>query len=95
MQKQKFTTALTLTTEITTPGNYSMKFPASKIVRASDEAEFAGGDFVFEVKEAGDETAIDAAAADAEAVIYDLSGRRVKEITVKGIYIVNGKKVIK
>ena len=31
----------------------------------------------------------------AEPAIYDLSGRRVKEITVKGIYIVNGKKVIK
>lgn len=40
-------------------------------------------------------TAIDAVAADADAVIYDLSGRRVKEITVKGIYIVNGKKVIR
>ncbi|MBO7302283.1 MAG: chitobiase/beta-hexosaminidase C-terminal domain-containing protein [Bacteroidaceae bacterium] len=86
---------LTLTEPITTPDTYRLNFPAGKIVRASDKAEFAGGQFVFEVKEVGDETAIDAAAADAEAVIYDLSGRRVKEITVKGIYIVNGKKVIK
>ena len=31
---------------------------------------------------------------DADAVIYDLSGRRVNVMT-KGIYIVNGKKVIK
>ena len=30
-----------------------------------------------------------------ETVIYDLAGRRVNAITVKGVYIVNGKKVIK
>ena len=30
----------------------------------------------------------------AEAVIYDLSGRRINEITEAGIYIVNGKKVL-
>lgn len=30
-----------------------------------------------------------------DVVIFDLSGRRVNEITEKGIYIVNGKKVIK
>ena len=30
----------------------------------------------------------------AEAVIYDLSGRRINEITEGGIYIVNGKKVL-
>ena len=86
---------LTLTEPITTPDTYTLRFPAGKIVRKSDEAEFAGGEFVFEVKEVEDATAIDAVAADADAVIYDLSGRRVKEITVKGIYIVNGKKVIK
>ena len=33
-------------------------------------------------------------AADEKAVIYDLSGRRVSKAT-KGIYIINGKKVIK
>ena len=86
---------LTLTEPITTPDTYRLNFPANKIVRASDKKEFAGGTFVFEVKEVEDATAIDAVAADADAVIYDLSGRRVKEITVKGIYIVNGKKVIK
>ena len=36
---------------------------------------------------------IDNINADAELVIYDLSGRRVTEMT-KGIYIVNGKKVL-
>ena len=30
-----------------------------------------------------------------ETVIYDLAGRRVNAITDKGVYIVNGKKVIK
>lgn len=33
-------------------------------------------------------------AAEAETVIYDLSGRRLKAITSKGLYIVNGKKVV-
>ena len=37
---------------------------------------------------------IDNIEADSKTVIYDLSGRRVNEM-VKGIYIVNGKKVIK
>ena len=37
---------------------------------------------------------IDNIEADSKTVIYDLSGRRVNEMT-KGIYIVNGKKVIK
>ena len=86
---------LTLPDAITTPDTYSLNFPANKIVRASDKKAFAGGAFTFVVKEAENPTAIDAASAETEAVIYDLSGRRVKEITVKGIYIVNGKKVIK
>ena len=37
-------------------------------------------------------TGIEYVEADAEAVIYDLSGRRVTKMT-RGIYIVNGKKV--
>ena len=40
------------------------------------------------------ETGIDSIEAEVETVIYDLSGRRVTEMT-KGVYIVNGKKVIK
>ena len=42
---------------------------------------------------AGGETGIDAVEADAETVIYDLTGRRVEKMQ-KGIYIVNGKKVL-
>jgi hypothetical protein len=41
------------------------------------------------------ETGISNIIVDAEVVIYDLSGRRVNEMTKGGIYIVNGKKVIK
>ncbi len=39
-------------------------------------------------------TGIDNINADANAVIYDIHGRRVEKME-KGIYIVNGKKVIK
>ena len=39
-------------------------------------------------------TSIEQVAADAELVIYDLAGRRVEKME-KGIYIVNGKKVVK
>ena len=38
-------------------------------------------------------TGINGIDIDADAVIYDLSGRRVLK-AVKGIYIVNGKKVV-
>ena len=40
-------------------------------------------------------TAIEAVVENAETVIFDLAGRKVSEITAPGIYIVNGKKVIK
>lgn len=41
-----------------------------------------------------DETGIDEVATETEQVIYDLTGRRVDEITKAGIYIVNGKKIV-
>lgn len=43
----------------------------------------------------GVDTAIEGVEAEAEnAVIYDLTGRRVNEITKAGIYIINGKKTL-
>ena len=45
------------------------------------------------VVEGEGETGINAVEADAETVIYDLTGRRVEKMQ-KGIYIVNGKKVL-
>ena len=50
-------------------------------------------DIVLTVQILGEETKIDAVEADAKAVIYDLAGRRVEKME-KGIYIVNGKKVV-
>jgi hypothetical protein len=33
-------------------------------------------------------------AGEADAVYYDLQGRRITKPTVKGVYIMNGKKVV-
>ena len=50
-------------------------------------------DFVFVVKAKGENTAIENVNVEVENdVIYDITGRRVKEITNAGIYIINGKK---
>lgn len=38
---------------------------------------------------------IESDANDGKTVIYDLAGRRIKAITTPGIYIINGKKVVK
>jgi hypothetical protein len=42
----------------------------------------------------GEETSINEITTDTEKVIYDLTGRRIDEITEAGIYIVNGKKTL-
>ena len=42
-----------------------------------------------------DNTGIDEVTSDSEkSIIYDLTGRRIDEITAPGIYIVNGKKIL-
>ena len=51
--------------------------------------------FRFGDEEEENTTAIENVETATVNVIYDLSGRRVSEITAPGIYIVNGKKVIK
>ena len=51
-----------------------------------EEGEVEGGE---------NETSINEVKVENAQVIYDLTGRRVDEITEKGIYIINGKKVIK
>ena len=76
---------------ISTPGTYTFVIPAG-LIKATDGEEYAGATFTFTVAE---ETAIEGVDAEAEnTVIYDLSGRRIAEITKAGIYIVNGKKVL-
>ena len=49
---------------------------------------------MFSLERGEGTTSIEQIAADAELVIYDLAGRRVEKME-KGIYIVNGKKVVK
>ncbi|MBR6629727.1 MAG: hypothetical protein IKL03_07230 [Bacteroidaceae bacterium] len=51
-------------------------------------------DIVLTVQIVADGQGIDNIAVDADTVIYDLSGRRVTEITKGGIYIINGVKTL-
>jgi hypothetical protein len=78
-----------------TAGIYTITLPKAQF----NEYEMMGWkapaeDIVLTVKIVTEGEGIDNIAVDADTVIYDLSGRRVTEMT-KGIYIVNGKKVIK
>lgn len=61
------------------------------------EMEIGGMPMIVDVV-FGDENSVTSisniAVEDAENVIYDITGRRVNEITEAGIYIVNGKKVL-
>ena len=54
-----------------------------------------GGQIVDVQLIVGDPTAIELVKDEnAEAVIFDLSGRKIEKITARGFYIVNGKKVL-
>ena len=67
--------------------------PAGKAYREAQGAEVKG----FAIVINGGETAIEGITTSATIpadAIYDLSGRRVEKAT-KGIYIINGKKVLK
>ena len=76
---------------ISKPDTYTFTIPAG-LIKATDGEEYAGGTFTFTVTEpTGIENDVDAEVE--EDVIYDLSGRRIVEITKSGIYIVNGKKI--
>ena len=66
---------------------YKAYLPATE----ANKVSFYG--FIFDEEE--NTTGIEVVENANENVIYDLAGRRVSEITEKGIYIVNGKKVIK
>ena len=73
-------------------GVYTVRIPASVIVKASDGTAFGGATFTFSVD--GTLSGIgNVDAEDGEQVIYDVTGRRVKN-AVKGVYIINGKKVL-
>ena len=81
-------------TPITAAGEYILPCDGLYIKDANGkETQGFADTFTWTVVEA--DTAIDAVEAEAEnAEIYDLTGRRVKEITKGGIYIINGKKTM-
>ena len=87
-----------------TPGIYRMRFvqdwcsidPNGDSDGKFDDFMANGGqivDVMLEVIE-GTTDGIEEVETEAEKVIYDLTGRRILEITKSGIYVVNGKKVI-
>lgn len=85
-------------TPITAAGTYTFTLEdyAVYCYGSNYQMETAGTlKFTFTVK-AADETGIDEVKGENGEVktIFDLTGRKVKEITAPGIYIVNGKKII-
>ena len=76
---------------ITEPGTYTLDLSSLADYGLTGDMEFS-----WTIAE-GETTAIDAVDAEAEnAVIYDLTGRRIEKITKAGIYVINGvKKVVK
>lgn len=75
-------------------GVYAFTVPADVVVSVRG-AYYAGGEFIFEVVAPEVENGIDAVAAEKNVTIHDLAGRRVKAVTMSGVYIVDGKKVVK
>lgn len=57
------------------------------------EGEFEGGENEGENSE-DEEASVDEVTVETELVIYDLTGRRVNEITRAGVYVVNGEKLL-
>ena len=81
---------LPLSNAITTEGKYTIVFPAG-VVTSVDGEKYDGETFTFTVGTV--ETGIENIEIEAINAIYDLTGRKIEEITKSGIYIVNGKKV--
>ncbi len=65
-----------------------------EVNRCEEDADAEHDWYITEVTVTDKPTGIETITTNAETVIYDLSGRRVAKME-KGIYIVNGKKVIK
>ncbi len=84
---------LTLPTAITAPGEYTLVVDAGVILAADYQKVNEAATFKLTV---GTVDGIDGVAVDGvKAVYYDLSGRVVANPVKGGLYIVNGKKVIK
>ena len=87
---------LPLDEAITAEGEYTIAFPAN-VVTAVNGMKYAGETFTFVVEAAEPEVpeGIEEIAGDnAVKAIYDITGRKIENITKGGIYIVNGKKVL-
>ena len=90
-----YETVLIMIEPITEAGTYTLTIPAGSL-KTDDGKECEAATFSWTIEEAITE-GIDSVDAEAEnAVIYDLTGRKIEKITKAGIYIINGvKKVVK
>ena len=88
-----------VTTPITEAGTYTLDLSQIVVDYAYDPNNYDymakngyyKGTYTLVVSEG---ESVENVTAEGEQVIYDLLGRRVESITVAGLYIVNGKKVI-
>ena len=79
-----------IATPITEPGEYVFDI-ANVVEKELAEGEQTTYTWIIEAEE----TAVEAVVAESEnAEIYDLAGRRIKNVSNAGIYIVNGNKVL-
>ena len=85
--------SLSLEQEITEAGTYTITIPAGAIGAEADPSKMNSEIVLtFTVDPATGINGVDA--ENGEAVIYDITGRKIEQITAPGIYIVNGKKVL-
>lgn len=63
-----------------------------KVLNYNDKSETAGAFYKEVTLTTKEETGIDNIVTESYNVIYDITGRRITEITKSGIYIINGKK---
>ena len=90
-----YETVLIMIEPITEAGTYTLTIPAGSL-KTDDGKECEAATFSWTIEETITD-GIDSVDADAEnAVIYDLTGRKIEKITKAGIYVINGvKKVVK
>ena len=83
---------ITLYEEATAPGVYTLDIPGNAFKRLKDSRPFEGARYTFTVSVP---EGIEGIGAENETkTIYDLTGRKIDQITKPGIYIVDGKKVM-
>ena len=73
--------------------HYTVYQQTVQVNRCESDTDAQHDWYITEVEKDDLDTNIDAIVTDAETVIYDLLGRRVEKME-KGLYIVNGKKVL-